>query len=255
MTPAVKGPPAELERTHRLLGVRYARLLVEAVDPGRLEALKRDFSYVSIYSYTDRALPGFAGREQPTALIDLSADLETIFRRFRKNTRNEIRKTERMPELGFRIPDEDDAGSYRFYASVKREAGVRPDVREDFRGSLWLNAYVEGAPAASVSVDDNGRVLRLRHIVTLRNRPGFDARIAGYATRRLIWEACKYGKERERRWVDLAGVIPDDPEKAGIAFFKECFGGTAGACFIHKYETRTFAAVRRIVGLFGRSVH
>ena len=59
------------------------------------------YSKISATSYRKMQLPDFETLVKTTAIIDLIASKDKIFRKFNDTTRNEIRKTERNDILKF----------------------------------------------------------------------------------------------------------------------------------------------------------
>lgn len=243
------------EKGISVLGVPYVRLLVDSVTQKEAEILKKYFSYIVIYSYTKADLPGFILRTQKTPLIDLSCDEESLFRAFRRDAKSGIKKTGDMPDLHYKIPAEDRGVSYQFYKEIKRKDGVVPDIREEFIGCIFFNAYLGSSMIVSMSFYDNGSVLRSKHIVSRRKEMGEDKAVAAHATRRLTWEICMYAKKQGYRFLDLGGIDLSDPAKKGVAEFKLSFGGEIKDVYIYRYETVAFKILRRILHLFKKNIH
>lgn len=236
-------------------GLPYIRVITETANPTEIEKLKQQFFYIHLYSYQPVPLPNFSERQQTITVIDLSQDETVIFRRFKKNTRNEIRKTERITKLSFRLPDTETKSSHAFYKKIKRDDGVAPDIRQEFIDCLFFNAYFNNKLIVSMSCYQAGTILRLKHLVSVRKQPNIDPRIVGYASRRLILEICKYGKSHGYRWFDLAGVNLADPQKSGAAQFKQSFGGELRTNYIYRYERPWFALVRKTLKRLGYNIH
>lgn len=241
--------PAKNQKNN-FLGLPYIRFLTEQLDPIEIEKLKNDYGYIFIYSYVPTELPGFRIKIQRSLIIDLSKSPEEIFKNFKKNTRNEIRKTEKIEGLEFKNLDKDSKKSYRFYKKIKKMDGVKPDIKKEFEGCLFFNAYFNNKIAVSVSVYDNGEILRLKHIVSCRKEKNFDNRISGYATRRIIWEICRYGIKNHYKFLDLAGAT-----KEGITQFKQSFGGEEKNVYICRYETKFFLQIKRIINFLGKNIN
>ncbi len=238
-----------------LFGLRYIREFVDTVSLEDAKKLSAAYSYVFIYSYTPTELPHFKIRMQPTPILKLDRPLPEIFGAFKKNTRNEIHKTERLPELECKGPDRDVRASYQLYAKIKRGDGVRPDIKREFKHCLFFNAYWNKKLVVSVSCYDNGKYLRLKHIVSLRKERGFDSRVAGYATRRIIWDICRWGNMSGRAWLDLGGINLAEKEKSGITAFKQSFGGEIVPMYIYRYETPAFARIKKCINLLGYNLN
>ncbi|PIT90992.1 hypothetical protein COU17_02745 [Candidatus Kaiserbacteria bacterium CG10_big_fil_rev_8_21_14_0_10_49_17] len=238
-----------------LFGLPYSRFLTQDASLLPLDSLRKRNAYIHIYSYARAALPGFEETSQHIIIINLRHSLEDIFDAFKKNTRNEIRKTENIPELTFSIPDRKNRDSYRFYTAIKKRDGVTPDAYIEFRGCLFFNAYYKGKMIVSVSCYDTGEILRLKHIVSERKNPSFDATLIGYATRRVMWELCKYGKERGYSTIDLAGANVSEANKSGITAFKQSFGGELKEIWVYRSKTPAFRWAQKGAHMFGKNIH
>ena len=237
-------------------GLKYSRFLAHDIDLAFLKKEQMSYSYIVIFSYQKFQLDGFRLiKIQPTPIIDLAPSLEAIFSGFRKTTRNEIRKTEKMPDLKFEISRRGLDDYFRFYKQIKIQDGARPDIKREFKNCLFANAYLDNQLIASMSFSDNGRCLRCKHVASLRKAMGSESKIAGYAGRRLIWEVLKYGKNNGYQKLDLGGVTPGDPSKAGIFAFKTSFGGTIEDSYIYAYETKLFRRLRGLVNYFNRNIY
>lgn len=238
-----------------LFGLKYIRLILDEINPQEIDSLKNNYDYIVIYVYKKPSINGFDIKEQIISIIDLSQNSEEIFKKFKKNTRNEIHKTEKIKELRFKNLDDGFAGSYNFYKKIKKQDRATPNIKEEFKNCLFFNAYIGNKMIVSVSVYDTGQVLRLKHIVSSRKEKKFDSRIAGYATRKIIWEIIKYGNSHKYKKLDMAGVNLTDPSKKGIAEFKQSFNGEIITNYICRYETKKFKFFKKILNLFGRNIN
>lgn len=236
-------------------GLAYVRILVERVEPDAIEELKKRYRYIHIYSYAAADLVGFQSRSQSTLFIDLSKNLDVIFSRFNATARKHVRRAEKNNDLQLKVMDSDRNRSYALYRQVKRAEGAAPDMQREFSNCFFFNAYWKGKMIVTMSFYDNGTYIRAKHTASLRKSMGEETAVVAHASRALIWEVCKWGKANGRRVFDLAGVNYDDPAKAGIAAFKESFGGIAGNMHIYRYETKLFSAVKRGLAYFGRNIN
>lgn len=238
-----------------ICGLKYARVLTEKIDPEIMEELKKKYSYIHIYSYDPAELPDFERRVQPTLFIDLSQSTDQIFADFNATARKHIRRGERNQDLKLKIMDNDFGGSYALYHQVKSADGARPDIKREFLGCIFFNAYWRGKMIVTMSFYDNGNCVRAKHTASLRKSMGGDDHMIAHASRGLMWEVCKWGKANGRSFFDLAGVHYDDPSKAGIRAFKESFGGRPGNVYIGRYQTGPFSALKKGLYLFGRNIN
>ena len=242
-------------QTASFVGFRYIRLLVENITREEVDKLKRKYSYIFIYSYSKLDLNEFHLKEQRTSIIDLSQSLDDIFKNFKKNTRNEIRKVDHIDGLRFVLPDKNTRASYRFYKKIKIADKVIPDIYKEFNGCIFANTYYNNKLIASISSYDNGEIIRLKHIVSLRKDRNFSDKLAGYATRKLIWELCRYGKKLNYKRLDLAGVNITDPAKQGIVKFKESFGGKITDIYTYRYQRKIFTALKEFIRIFKMNIN
>ncbi len=238
-----------------IFGLKYIRLILDEINPQETKSLKKDYDYIVIYAYKKPDINDFDIKEQIISIIDLSQNPDEIFKKFKKNTRNEIRKTDSIKNLEFKIPDNNFNKSYRFYKKIKKQDGVIPDIKKEFSGCLFFNASLNNKIIASVSVYDTGQILRLKHIVSSRKKDNFDSRLSGYATRKIIWEIIKYGNNHKYKKLDMAGVNLTDPSKKGITEFKQSFGGEIIANYICRYKTKKFNFFQKIINFFGMNIN
>lgn len=238
-----------------ILGLPYIRVIAEKVTPETIERLVKKYYYFHLYLYQEISLPNFSKQTQTIGLIDLTQDEEAIFQKFKKNTRNEIRKSKKIRGLTSSTPDFNIKNSYAFYKKIKRGDGVTPDIRREFTGCLFFNAYLNQKLIVSISCYDTGQILRLKHVVSARKMTGLDPKIIGYASRRLIWEICRYGKDHSHRWFDLAGINLADAAKSGVAAFKQSFGVKLCTNYIYRYQKQPFSLMKKILRVFGYNIH
>lgn len=233
-----------------VLGLKYARLIRDEIDPIEIDQLVKKYQYLYIVTYADFRFPKFDVSHRQTPTIELSQDLDEIFKNFNQTTRNEIRKTERLDGFRFLAADDDFDGSYDLYQRVKRKDGVLPEYKEDFRQCVFFNAYLNDRMIVSIACYDSGQVLRFKTITSLRKDQDIDSKIVGYATRRLVWEICQYGKGEKHNKIDFGIINLTDPSKAGIAQFKRSFGADMVDTYICRYETTAFKFVRGMFRFF-----
>lgn len=229
------------------LGLPYGRFIFTEDSLPAPAELKRLYSYVFILSFKKLDLPGFSVVEKKTPLIDLTLSEQEIFQTFNKTTRNEIRKTEHLPALIFCAPDENFTASYAIYKKVKKADGVPVELKREFRSCLFFNAYDKKQLVVSVSCWQTETLLRLKSIVSYRKSAGYEPRIMAYATRRLIWEICRYGKAHNYQTLDLGGINFNEKEKSGITQFKQSFNGRIVDVYIYRYESPFFHFLRKFL--------
>ncbi|MDP3770246.1 MAG: hypothetical protein Q8R40_04915 [bacterium] len=236
------------------LGLKYARILSNRITKEDAENLKKKYQYIHIYSFEKKDLPGFDRRVQRTPIIDLSQDLEAIFKKFNDTCKKHIRRQERNLDLTLVMLDNDVCASYKLYKRIKSQEGARPDIKKEFENCIFFNAYMKGEMIVTMSFYDNGEIIRAKHIASLRKEMAEDAKIVAQATRGLNWEVMKWGKAHGKKIFDLGGIT-DDPTKAGIRDFKNSFGGNDTDIYMYRYTTPVFSFLRKALNLAGKNIN
>ena len=157
-------------------------------------------------------------------------------------TRNEIRKTFKIAELDFKIPDENLDGVYNLYTDFEVRGKRITRARDYFAKSLLAGAYYKGKLIAAIICYNAFPVLRVNAIVSERNDEEF-RRYVSFATRRLIFELFLYSKENKYNFLDLGGVNMTDSGKAGITAFKMSFGGELLDEYTYTYKSLLYRYV------------
>lgn len=233
-------------------GLKYVRIITDSISASEIEDLKSKYSYIVIYSYEKPIIDNFIIRTQTISVINLSQNLDDIFNKFRKDTRTGIKKISSSEELKIKITN-DINESYEFYKKVKKTDAITLDLKREFKNCLFFNAYWNNNLIVSASYYDTGKILREKHLVSLRKE--FDSRTVANATRKLKWEAIEYAKKNGYEKFDLAGANMTDLRKKGIAEFKQSFGGDMVDSYILRYETRIFKFVKKILKLLNLNIN
>jgi hypothetical protein len=162
-----------------------------------------------------------------TTIIDLSHDLETLFRGMRATTRNEIGKVE---QLGDRVAVERNepraADDFlQLYADLAREKNGqilplerRVLARYASRSDIFV-IRLDGAPICGhVNLrDEAGQRQRLLYSASRRFADRETARLGGILNRYLHWHEMRVYKEQGFRTYDFGGISGNgDPSTAGI---------------------------------------
>ncbi|MDO8493077.1 MAG: hypothetical protein Q7S19_00830 [bacterium] len=208
---------------------------------------KKKYDLMTVISYSDLGLEssGFKCKHKKLANIYLNGTTEEILDRFARTTRQEVSQTYNISELEFKINDPDVDTTYNLYKKFEVAQGRKPWGRETFEGVINFNAYYKGELIASVPCYDLRPVLQVRAIFSKRLEEKDHAlyKIIGRATRRLIFEICKYGKEREYEFVGLGSVNYGTAQKSNVADFKMFFGPQIGDEYTYTYKSRRLAAL------------
>ncbi len=235
-------------------GRRYGfRVLHLVLEDERAEALadRARYQLIHVRSHRPLHLDGFEVRTKTTHLIDLEPDEGEILARFHAGTRRKIRQSERDPSLSFASPDPERDAGYRLYADFERARDHRPSPRPLFGESLLFSARRHHRLIAGVFVDPSPSILRVRAFFSSRHqttdRPLL--RAIGFANRRVVWEACRIGKARGFRALDLASINAALP---GIAAFKSGFGGRPLTEWIYVWRSPLIRLLERVRALRSR---
>ncbi len=206
------------------------------------------YSSVVIISRQDFPLLSKYKRTKTTSVINLTIKMEEIFHKFNDTTRNEVRKTESMPDLKIVSEDLETALVYQLYKDFERIQGRTPFPKGNMKDCLIFSAYFKGELISVMYVDKGGKDLRVRYIFSKRlktNDPEL-YKIIGYATKRLIWEVCLYGKRNNFLSLDMATVNFQDKNKEGITKFKMSFGGKLADEYTYIYKSKTFSYFEKL---------
>lgn len=218
------------------------------------ELLKRAFKqkkhlYISAISYNKFDFgPDVKIKNKKTSVIDLTQSLDDIFNKFKKNTRNEIRKTDNITGLKIVINDRSLREIYNLHKKFERGQGRKPLAISSFKESVFFSAYYNKKLISCVACYHDNLYIRIRLIFSTRLfKKGNDVyTIIGYSTRRLVWEACKYGKLKNNILLDMGAVNFDDAKKEGITNFKMDFGGKVVDEYSYIYKNKVVYFFNRL---------
>ena len=199
------------------------------------------------------SLPGFEVEEFSTSVIDLTQDLDTIWRNISSSCRKGIRRAERH---GVRAREtknfEEFYSMYRSFARAKGlgdwNMGKRRFI-EYIRNGMLLAAELEGRMiAAHLYFADAKQMISMMAPSRRFEQKGKLRAIIGHANRLLIWEAIKYGKDAGVTTFDLGGMYTgsnqNDP-KYSINQFKSEFGGKLVTVYHYHKDSGLLRIVKR----------
>jgi hypothetical protein len=184
-------------------------------------------------------IEGFTVVESPTAVIDLTQDLDTIWKNMdRKSTRYSINRA-RRDGIKIRI-NKDYAEFYQIYGALMQRKGFgssfgigTPKLRTMERYGTLFTAECDGEILGGhLYLEDDDNILlwisASKRLEVDRNK----ARLIGNANRLLHWEAIKYAGEKGIREFDWGGLwasdeADKDERKRSVNSFKLSFGGEA----------------------------
>ena len=215
----------------------------------RIRKLFPGHGRVHVYSYDSLALPGFSlYKEKLTPVIPIDGKkAEEVLSTFRDTTRNEVRRTFKMPELTFSL---EKAGPehYAFYVAATRTQGRVPQRAGLFLDALVSVARSKGLIIAAISFVPARPIAKVLTISSLRRESvsAEERNLIGFSTKRLVYEICLFGIHNKYEGVDLGYVNLSDPAKRGISDFKMGFGGAVRTERQYVKESRLMSVLRRI---------
>ncbi len=227
---------------HRRFLFSSARIILD--DEELKKALREKcYSYITGLSYNKFDFgPEVKIKNKKTIVISVkNLSAEDFLWQSSETTRNEIRRTFKMPELFFRVPCEDAETIYRLYSDFEKEGGRIVRSKDYFQKSLLAGAYLDDRLIAAIICYDASPVLRINAIVSLRHDESIRKYIS-FATRRLIFELFQYGSQKKYESLDLGGINVTEKEKLGITAFKRSFGGVGQDEYTYSYAS-SFARI------------
>lgn len=216
----------------------------------RMALQEKRYSYISGVSYQHFHFgEDMRVKEKKTAVIDLNDNFDAIFAKFHDTTRNEIHRTYRMPDLAIVVEDKNISALFSLHKKFERKQSRHPLSFFSFSASTFFSAYYKGELIASVACYHDEHYTRVRAIFSLRlfEKDKEKYRIIAYAARRLIWEACQYGKRKGNTIFDLGAINLTDPKKKPITDFKSGFGGKIVDEYTYTYESPLFHFLKRLI--------
>jgi hypothetical protein len=182
---------------------------------------------------------GFTCQQVNTLLIDLTQDLEVIWRNIHDSTKRYIKRAEK-DNVKIRVSENYDQ-FYQIYRSFIQKKGmtslfqvfgVATTPLEMMRkyGTLFIAEYDGEILSGEICLEDRSTIELL---VTASKRLDVDkekTKLISCANRLLHWEIIKYAKDKHIDNYDFGGLWPaeeaeKDEMKKGINSFKLSFGG------------------------------
>jgi lipid II:glycine glycyltransferase (peptidoglycan interpeptide bridge formation enzyme) len=232
-----------------LYGFKQIKYILEPLP--NVEKLKREYSLVYYLGYENLDLKDFNVRHKKTPLIDLTRDKEDIFREFNSTTRNEIRQSEKIDSLRFAMDDHNIKDAYLLYSQHEQAQGRVPDRKKEFEGCIIFGAYLQNEMISAIICTHGSGYLRAKSISSKRMEKADKEflKILGFASRRIVWELCQFGIANGYKGFDLGSINLEDPKKAGIAHFKQSFGGKLIDEYAYVYKSPAFNFFEKVAAL------
>ena len=237
---------------------RAVEIFLEDVSISEIRNLQKQFQRISILVHRPLELsPVFRLRHKKTPNIHLEEGIEKVFFAFQRTVRNEIHKTERMENLEIRLPDHERESAFRAYQDFEFAQHRAPIQRSEFDQFILAGAYLDGRFISGITFFQTGSSIRVRSIFSLRlglkeleDKELY--RTIGNASKRLVYEICRYGISNGATIVDLASINLTDPAKKSIADFKGSFGAAIEDEYQYAWSSPIFRLMERCAAVAAR---
>lgn len=226
-------------------------------DASRLADTKK-YSSISIISYQPLVLSkDFFVKHKKIVNIYLDDEIDNIFYKFNRATRREINKTHSMTDLNIIMEDDNFNEAYDLYKKFEYSQGRVPWRKETFKKVKLFNAYYKGEIVSVITCYDLFPYLQARSMSSARYIDDKEMqKIIGHITRRLIFDICKYAKQREYVFFGLGSINYENEQKSNVSQFKCFFGGKIEDEYEYIYKSKLFiifawlASIRAILKSF-----
>jgi len=189
----------------------------------------------------DVDLKGFSKEEFTTIVIDLTQDLDTLWKKMDRTCKKHIGFAKKNGVI-IRMNQDYDA----FYAinSEFRKAKGLSDYNLDIEfmkkyGTLMLSEYEGNLLGGQFYINDGKNIRGILNSSKRLEETGPLHKIISSASRLMIWEAICYAKEHGMSTYDMGGYYTGkepDPQKEGINRFKDSFGGQVVTHYIYQKD-------------------
>ena len=201
-------------------------------------------------------IPGFSFEESSTLVIDLTLDLEDIWKRMdRKSCRYAIKRAIRD---GVKVKlNENYEVFYDINQRFRKHKGLPPGPSVDFMkkyGTLFV-AEFDGEIVAGALFVENTNTIRWLYAASERLEVEKNkATLIGNVNHLIIWEAIKYAKQKGIKEFDMGGYYmgsnKNDPRYT-INLFKKSFGGKLVKHFDYQKYYSRLVYVYTALGILG----
>ncbi|MEK7509179.1 MAG: hypothetical protein AAB605_00525 [Patescibacteria group bacterium] len=230
-----------------IFGLRSVRVVLDDDEAMRAAKSKR-YARLEIISHTKLDFPGFIVQEKQTGLIDLRGSPEEVLATFNKTTRNEIARTFADPQFNFRTFTELPDDIHALYEEFERKLGHdTPFSKEALKGCIAFGAYYERELLAGIYVFPSAPIARIRAIFSRRSE---HSHLVSFASRRLVYEICRWGIAEGRSAIDLARVITEEGSN-----FKMSFNPRIIPEYVYRRASSVYAFLERVRILARKLLH
>ncbi len=211
---------------------------------------------VTFYECTrDVDLKGFSKEEFTTIVIDLSQDLDTIWKKMDRTCKKYIGFAKKS---GVIIRLNQDYDTFSTINAEFRKAKGLSDYNLDIgfmkkNGILMVSEYEGNILGGQYYITDGKNIRGILHSSKRLEETGPMNKIISGASRLMIWEAICYAKEHGMSTYDMGGYYTGkepDPQKEGINRFKDSFGGQVVTHYIYQKDYSLLYSIgRKILSL------
>jgi len=207
---------------------------------------------------------GFTRIDFPTSVIDLTQDLDTIWRKLdKKSSRYAVNRAQR-DRVEFKI-NADYEQFYKINASLEAQksyGGIMASKLETMRkyGTLFTARYAGEVLGGHLYLEDEANMMLWLSASKRLEVDREKATLIGNANRLLHWEAIKYAKEKGIKEFDWGGLWTEeeaskDESKKAINSFKLSFGGEIVPRYSYrKVYSKVYRLAEYLAGLTNRGV-
>jgi hypothetical protein len=215
--------------------------------------------YTCIKDYVEK--DSFTCEKKLTTVLDLTQDIDLLWKNIGKNNRNKIRNAEREGikiKKGERYED-----FYKMYRSFGRNKSLLPRIGVGLaslqaiknHGTLFIAEYQNELLIGDVLLENEEAMYWWLSSSKRLQANQDEARLIGRAHRMLIWEVVKYAKKNGIKEFDLGGLWSDeevkrDEKRRGLNLFKLGFGGNV----VERYDYWKYYSkpIRLLAGLYSK---
>ncbi len=229
----------------KVFGLKYHRLLLNSVNKQITRELKVNYDYSFIISYGGFQDTEYETIEKNALLLNLNKGIDNLFSEFNATARKQIRRSEKIEGLKFHYSIDNFDPFYKFYTDCEHDRGWFPVPESEIKHSVVIYCSYNEVPISGISGYVHGNRMRLGRIFSVRRSIQMEQPnlIYGCASKRIVFDFCKYGVERGYESLDLGGVDLDIAAKSGISDFKLSFGGELKKVIIGRYMSDKFKSV------------
>ena len=222
-------------------GFNYQRMLIS--NSVKLEVLSNQSDYLFFVNYLNQNLIDKNLFSKNSALISISSSVDDFLANCHDTCRNEIRRTFREEKFVFSNTVKDWNKFYEFYKNCEYARSWMPSPIEELQASKCFQASFDGKLLSGMSCYYNDTHVRVNKIFSLRKSKKtstIPSVIFSAASRRIVFEICKWAIDNDLKFVDLGGIDLKDSSKKGVSKFKQSFGIQVEQVQIGKIMTPEF---------------